>query len=307
MIPLSLTYDSEAIQDGLGAQILRKVAIRAVSKFFRLGYVDSKIEKIHVHQLDSAQTREEIEAYLERVNGIFRFEDAGITKFDEVHRIHDLSRRALLKYWFKSLLVRRKILLRVTIPFYFTNNNPRIFHKITRLMPNFESRESNRNPKIVIHFRAGVNQNFIDPGKSETRFIAFDFFENQVLQVLESNPDSNFDICLLTDAPPERFEYIPLPEQIILWERSGFVIEKNSIMVEPLDLSSSKLKHYERFSVVYGGDPLEALKEMASADYLFMSRSTLSFLGGLLNKSGKVIYPPRFGMTPMKNWLSKAE
>jgi len=56
--------------------------------------------------------------------------------------------------------------------------------------------------------------------------------------------------------------------------------------------------------IVRGGDPLNAVRIMASAKYLLMSRSALSFAGGIMNRNGKVYYPERLGRKPMKDWIS---
>jgi hypothetical protein len=98
--------------------------------------------------------------------------------------------------------------------------------------------------------------------------------------------------------------YKPPASQIKVWEDLGYEIVDGMVKVQPLAIKESKLRSLPQLRIIHGGDVIQALEEMQSADLLFMSRSTLSILGGLLNRSGKVIFPSRFGTKPLKEWIS---
>jgi len=307
IVPMYLTYDNDSLQDGVGAQLLRQVAIKAISSQFKVGYLHSGIKQIIVTQLDIAQTTEQIARYVEYVNSVFNLPSDGVTSFDEIYSIYDLSRRKLAKYCLRSLFLRRSILLKIVVPFDITNKMPWILSKAKNFLP--ELRKSNikvvdDNLKIVIHFRQGTNPAHIDPGQIEPRFIPLEYFEKLVFRAIEQNPGRSFDICLLTDAPPKEMMYKPPASQIKAWEDTGYEIIDGMVKVQPLAIKESKLRSLPQLRIIHGGDVIQALEEMQSADLLFMSRSTLSILGGLLNRSGKVIFPSRFGTKPLKEWIS---
>jgi len=307
LIPISLTYDNETLQDGVGAQVLREVDIKAISLQFKLGYLHSGIKQIIVTQLDIAQTTEQIARYVEYVNSVFNLPSDGVTSFDEIYSIYDLSRRKLAKYYLRSLFLRRSILLKIVVPYDITNKMPWILSKAKNFLP--EIRKSNIKVvddkfKIVIHFRQGTNPAHIDPGKIEPRFIPMEYFEKLVFRAIEQNPGRSFDICLLTDAPPEEMMYKPPASQIKAWEDAGYEIIDGMVKVQPLAIEESQLRSLPQLRIIHGGDVMQALEEMQSADLLFMSRSTLSILGGLLNKSGKAIFPARLNIIPLKEWIS---
>jgi hypothetical protein len=304
LVPLYLTYNNETLQDGVGAQILRIVALRGISKYFKVGYVHSGVKDLTVTQLDPAQARNEIDAYIQNLNEIFHFESDAHQVFDEIHEIYDLSRRIFLRQILRSLLLRKVILLRITVPYYVANKYPRAYKSAGRYLPEFGVDKSDAQPKIVIHFRAGADPRHVDTGKTEARFVEIYYFEKVVSKILEKNLQFQFDICLLTDAPPKPFLYSPPADQLYLWEKTGYRIKNGMIEIKALDLGDSGITKIPGFRVVHGGDPIEALKEMATADFLLMSRSTLSFLGALLNQCGLVIYPPRFGSEPLAGWIS---
>ncbi len=303
-MPLYLTYDNEMIQDGVGAQVMRIVAIRAITKYFKLGYLHSGIKKLTVTQLDPAQSQREIDDYISYLNETFTFSPHKTRELHEILQIYNLSHRLLLRYGLRALILRRRILLKVTIPFYITDRNPKMFKSVVKLLPSFTPKQSENKIRVVIHFRAGADPKHVDPGKSEARFVPIDYFEKLVSQIQRENPGSDLDLCLLTDAPAVSFYYSPPSDQLEKWKEAGYEIKNGSIEIKALDLEESRISEIPGFRVVHGGDPVEAVKEMANADYLLMSRSTLSFLGALLNQTGEVIYPPRFGAKPIAGWIS---
>jgi len=303
LIPIYLTYNNESIQDGVGAQVLRIVTIKAISEHYRIGYVHSGISKLIVTQLDPAQTTVEIENYISYLNRVFTFESVR-QEFDLAYNLYNLSRRDLVRFCMRAFFSRKRILLRVTIPFYVTNKNPKIFKKTKKFLPIIANKESTGKLKIVIHFRVGADSKHIDPGKIEARFIAIDYFEKVVFKIVQESHDREIEVCLLTDAPSETFNYSPPAEQLKEWEKTGYHVENGMIEIKALDLGESEISKIPGFRVIHGGDPIDALREMSTADFLLMSRSTLSFLGALLNQQGKIIYPPRFGSEPLPGWIS---
>ena len=304
IMPLYLTYDNDMVQDGAGAQIMRIVAIKAISQHFKLGYLHSGIKKLTVGHLDPAQSKQEIEDYISYLNATFLFSSNKPPDFHEIHEIYDLSHRLLLSYGLKALILRKRTLLKITIPFNITTRNPKVFNSVINSLPKFSAKRTQGRTKVVIHFRAGADPKHIDPGKSESRLVPIEYFEKLVSLIQQENSSSELDVCLLTDAPAESFSYSPPRDQLEMWERSGYEINNGLIEINALDLEGSGILGFPGFRVVHGGDPVEALKVMANADYLLMSRSTLSLLGALLNRSGKIIYPPRFGSGPMRDWIS---
>ena len=208
----------------------------------------------------------------------------------------------MLSYGLRALILRKRTLLKVTIPFYITTRNPKVFNSVINSLPKFSTKQTQGKIRIVIHFRAGADPKHIDPGKSEARFLPIEYFEKLVSHIQHENSNSELDVCLLTDAPAESFSYSPPADQLEMWQRTGYEINNGLIEIKALDLERSRILGFPGFRVVHGGDPVEALKVMADADYFLMSRSTLSFLGALLNRSGKIIYPPPFWFG-INEWL----
>jgi len=156
--------------------------------------------------------------------------------------------------------------------------------------------------KIVIHYRQGVGGFALYPGQNIPREIPLDVFVNRVSKVVsELSKSQDWKIIVLTDAPESQIAFAPPPDQIKLWEGTpGF---SDGIMT----ISPTSFKSLENYSklpleIIRGGNPLDAILIMASADVLLSGKSSLSYMGGLLNSRGRVYYPKDFWHRPLKNW-----
>ena len=72
--------------------------------------------------------------------------------------------------------------------------------------------------------------------------------------------------------------------------------------VEGLDLSEHVFNFNAKSELIAGGDPLDALCLMSNADFLIMSKSSLSFTGAVLNSKGKIFYPVGFWHPALNKW-----
>jgi len=72
--------------------------------------------------------------------------------------------------------------------------------------------------------------------------------------------------------------------------------------IQPLDFDYLTRKFNVHVEVIRGGNPLVAIEVMAKSDYLLMGKSSLSYVGALLNKSGKVYSPRDFWHKPLPGW-----
>ena len=109
-------------------------------------------------------------------------------------------------------------------------------------------------------------------------------------------------ITILTDAPDSISHYTPPESQRALWEGTpGF---SDGIMtIQPMDFSELGKITGIPINVVRGGNPLDAIRIMAAADFFVMSKSSLSYVGALLNKVGQIYWPKSFWHRPLNSWI----
>ena len=65
---------------------------------------------------------------------------------------------------------------------------------------------------------------------------------------------------------------------------------------------SEILSKFEAVTVNYGLDSISSIIMMANADALILSKSSFSFLGGILNREGLVFYQD-FWHKPLSRWV----
>jgi hypothetical protein len=167
-------------------------------------------------------------------------------------------------------------------------------------LPNFPRlRKSGFN--IAVHIRWGVGDMAIQNGEKCSRQIDLSYFVSLLERILLEIDLPEVKITIFTDAPSDDLEYTPLSGQETLWENSKS-FHGGVMSVIGLDLS-------KRFSslgieprILRGGDPLSVIQEMANSDILIMSRSSFSYVAGILNASQNVYNPSTFWHKPLTNW-----
>ena len=72
------------------------------------------------------------------------------------------------------------------------------------------------------------------------------------------------------------------------------------VMIAPETKDIKEFDQLPHLKKYINGDPIDILREMATADLLVMSRSDFSYTAAILNKKGIIVYHP-FGMEPRWN------
>ena len=114
---LYLTYDNQAMQDGLGAQALRITGVYSIAKQFRVKYLHSPIEKAIediAHNLGGGVS---LDALIGQVNSFFSFPSDELMDSEVTHiYTRTLSRKRLMQLILKSFLSQRNLVVHILIP-----------------------------------------------------------------------------------------------------------------------------------------------------------------------------------------------
>jgi hypothetical protein len=109
------------------------------------------------------------------------------------------------------------------------------------------------------------------------------------------------EFLIFTDSPPNNLNYSPPKTQHDLWITSP-KFEEGVMSISGLDIAEVFSDFPVKPSVHYGGDPILALRVMAGADLLIMSRSSFSYVAAILNTKGSIYYPSKFWHKPLPKW-----
>jgi len=304
---LYLSFDSRTAVDGTGAQLQRLISVAALSNYFRFKFVPSKIEHFSVHALDPFQSESSYRDQLLRLNQFINFPD--VDSGDEELKLESVIIRNLTIKKFISVIVRqlispkpRKLIVLEVYP--ISEFCPGIFDDFKcELSEALDAVDEEKGSHLVIHYRQGVGGNVIYPGQKIPRQIEFSRILNLIQKLVgRGEIGSTSKITILTDAPDSISFYTPPESQRTLWEGTpGF---SNGVMtIQPMDFSALGKVAGVPINVIRGGNPLDAIRIMATADFFVMSKSSLSYVGALLNKDGKIYWPKSFWHRPLKSWI----
>ena len=303
---LYLSFDSRTAVDGTGAQLQRLISVAALSNYFRFKFVPSKIEHFSVHALDPFQGESSYRDQLLRLNQFINFPDADLG--DEELELESVIIRSLTIKRFISVIVRqlispkpRKLVVLEVYP--VSEFCPGIFDNFKcELSEALDAVDEEKGSHLVIHYRQGVGGNVIYPGQKIPRQIEF----SRILDFIQKLSgrrefDSISQITILTDAPDSVSFYTPPQSQRALWEGTpGF--SDGVMTIQPMDFSELGKITEIPINVIRGGNPLDAIRIMATADFFVMSKSSLSYVGALLNSNGRIYFPSSFWHRPLKSW-----
>jgi len=240
---------------------------------------------------------------------MFQVDDVGDNRgYQEKIALKSISFGKLCRYQVLSRALNRNLLLLITDPYPISEYLVRSFPEVRNYLPSsfwFGARtEPSSKPKIVIHHRYGVGGKAIYPGQSISRELDVSYFIG-ILDVISSNYErvskGDMEISLLTDAPIGEIIYAPPVGQLDLWQGTPN-FQDGVVKIPGSSLEEIFMKSGYEISVKSGGDPLEAILEMSQSDYLITARSSLSYVAGILNKSGTVFSAPGFWHSPLPSW-----
>lgn len=299
---LTLTYDSKTLTDGLGAQLERIWSIYWCAKNFQVNYLHSPIIDIIHHPLDPWQSTEEKENFISKLNSEFNLPSDANKEFQEVKTYEILTRPLFILNYARSMLQRKTILIRAC----------RIFDIVPNDLPYAQytkTKEDFQKQKIIV---AHVRNALPLLGLRQRRNLDIDYYQ-ELIEHFTSNLDSkktSYKVIILTDHP--QFD-IMLPissiekDHVWMWFFTDDQIKRDRFEIKGVDLKNMYFSSNSDIEVLHGGDPLEALRIMALADFLILSRSSLSSVGGKLNLGGTVIQPPDFLFKALKGWIPASQ
>lgn len=299
---LALTYQNEFKQDGVGAQLQRVLAIRSLSDNLKLSYLHTPIASIAIHPLDPYQTEMEMRNFLARLNREFYMPTTpGLEKVEKITvEMIALTFSGLARAVLLSVLKRKMILISCTEPYGVSEFDPRMLSEIASQLP-YLSRIKKDGFNIALHIRWGVGGMTVQKGEKTPRQMELGYYFFLLKSILSNLDNLPVNVTIFTDAPIEDLEFALPQTQIELWQNS-LSVENGIMSVTGLNLEEQFSKLGIKPRIVRGGDPLLAIRDMANSDILIMSRSSFSYVAGILNEGRNVYCPSSFWHKPLPGW-----
>lgn len=306
---MSITYFSGDQFDGAGAQLQRLASIYALSKYLGIDFLKTPLSGVTVHPTDPFQTEYLYKQYLTRVGDFLQLDAVESNYLDpncKTMNFSIISAVQLFKLVVLNTFQRNRIHLNVFQANSLIDAWPDLIPDFVRVNPSELKTVSmdTGGINIAMHYRQGAGGFPVYPGQKLSRQVEIDIYARILRNCINKySGQKSIRITVFTDSPSEETEFFPPEEQLSQWFGTpGFDGKKITIIptdFEPINSFSSK---QVSVSIQHGGDPLEAFKYMTQADILILSRSSLSYLAGLLNLNGTVYFPISFWHSPLRTW-----
>lgn len=304
MPKLYLTYNNLVKQDGIGAQLQRIFGIYSLSRKFRIGYIHSPIigtvEEL-AHNLNSEASMQNL---LDQVNSRFNFSSSNLKEELNIQTVHNLTLRILFEYFLKSVFGKKSILLRICLPFGILDNHPNWYkYAATEIRSKTKNDKVPERYEIVIHVRYGYKPIAETNSASSPRFLPLTYYPAAIKEILKREKMSlNSEILVHTDIPKESGKWKPFQESKISELKSiGYEFKESSLDFNGIDLKNEYFSEFSNLSVKHCAPLLDTLDDMIAANILLMSRSSFSYIAGILNRN--IVYIPRsHGHGKMSRW-----
>jgi len=302
---LVITYDADFNSDGTGAQLQRQFGVFVLSRILKCNYQFSPIKNIAVHALDPFQSETDYFEFLEKLNHDFEVScEQGLwSEITAATRIASPSIYRLIGVGVKSFFNRGLTLVKVGDPYSITEYFQDTYDEVLPNLLNWSHLAQTQKIKILaIHYRQGVGGKVIYPGQKIPRELDLGYFIKVIQYIKRIHPATELKILVLTDAPSTATTYAPPVSQHKLWENTpGF--NNGKMLIAPFDFSPLETLQCD-YKIIAGGNPIDAIKIMSTADFLLMGRSSLSFVAGVLNQNGVVFTAPEFWHNSLSRWTS---
>jgi hypothetical protein len=294
---LVLTYNNTAKTDGVGAQLQRIYGTYAIARLLGAAYLHSPVERVDYQGLSALEANAGDPCFHHEFNELFQIA-SDVTSADGLFTISlpgiSLALvNELADMFDRNQTGKKPVLVRLEVPYGIAEAFPDCYSVCKDISPFASPPRQGRPLRVAVHVRRGE------------------------LLVLDSDrmlPNTYYlgvarEVAASLDA-------LELDYQIELWTevpRSAFTVQPDHhgmshrisapVAVAPemtgLDDFASVPKLVQRIN----GRAIDCIRQLATADVLVMSRSSFSYLGGILNRSGVVLYHPFWHHAP-SSWIT---
>jgi hypothetical protein len=289
---LYLTYNNTAHTDGAGAQLQRILCIYLCAKHskelfgFQVGYIHTPLLKLDYQGLQCLETNSEDHALVNRWNENFNIPSDPLPVSYHTIETSDLLPSVIRQYRDYP----EDILFKVTYAHRTIDAVPSILQ--TKISLPWLQTTLQSPLKIAVHVRRGELMVV-----ESARMLPNSYYIQclQSLIQLLTNFSLPFEIHLHTEVPTKAFEVTPTHHGIL--ERIP-----NSLTIDP---SQNRIEEFNVIPNLYyhiNEDPIKTLQDLTNSDILLASRSSFSYVAGILKPKGAVLFHPFWhGLSP--DWI----
>jgi hypothetical protein len=293
---LVLTYDNNAMSDGVGAQLQRIYGIYSISRLLGASYLHSPLSRVSYQGLSALEENAANPGFHHEFNDLFQIK-SDVLPTDHFHTVKLSVISMELVDELVDLFDRREThgrpsLVQLLLPYGIADRFPDCYEVCKEISP-FASSGGGEVLRIALHVRRG-EQLVLDSDRMLPNSYYITVARN-VVQVLESQ-GIDYQIELYTEVPNKEFVVRPNHPGIDHRITGTRVVGPEMLRLSEFDVLPSLVP-------CTNGKAIDCIGKLATADILVMSRSSFSYVAGILNRNGVVLYHP-FWHSPLSSWIT---
>jgi hypothetical protein len=278
---LWLTYDSHALTDGAGAQLQRILSIYLIAKAYGVKYIHTGIHALSYQGAQQLEANTSDPQQVQRYNQLFTLpSDEHPAQFDAVYSVFDIQ-ESLIRQAKEAKDDPRNILFRIRFAGTMIDSTPSLLlNPLPFQWPLRTWETTQQRPlSVAVHIRRG--ELFV---VDSSRMLPNSYYIEcmRALQKLLS-PVLPFTFHIYTEQLTKPTTITPTHHGIC--ERI-----KDSVVVSPDDNHLEEFAEFKDAVWHINTCPIETLQALSTADILLASRSSFSYVAGILNRQGIILF-----------------
>jgi hypothetical protein len=296
---VAVTYDQEAAEDGVGSQLQRIYGLYALARALHIKYVHTPLGRVGYQGLLPLLAGRTDPDYAARYNAFFSLpSDPFDLECCERVRVHYVEQATVEHYREHAAATGRPVLIQGLLPYRYTNRHPEVYQALRAVSP-YRDYRATGPARVCVHLRRGDNS---VPGRQDQpRLLPNTYYLRVCGAVVEAlrQQGAPFIVRLHTEIPPRPYTLHPDTPGLF------FPLDQPATL-DPAQYGLEDFESLPNLQMVLNAEAREVLNDFATADVLILSLSSLSYVGGLLNPHGLVVYAPGYH-EPLPDWLVAGE
>jgi hypothetical protein len=218
--------------------------------------------------------------------------------------MYNPSLKQFCKILVQSVFSRKSILIKICLPFSIIERYPDWYDEAGReVRKNPSYSELKIKNQVTVHIRYGYKPIVGTNQASAPRFLPLEYYPTALKEILRmQNLDFNVPIVVQTDIPEKSGTWKPFQkERLAELQAIGYHSHENQFNFETIDLNQY-FKEFSNVTIKYCDTFIDALEEMSTSKYLLMSRSSFSYIAGIINPHN-VYIPKGHGHAKLQRWF----
>jgi hypothetical protein len=179
------------------------------------------------------------------------------------------------------------------LPYGIADRFPDCYEACKEISPFASSIREGRGLRVAVHVRRG-DLFVVDSHRMLPNAYYIDVAQ-KVVRELEAR-GMDYQIELFTEVPHSALTVLPGHHGIATRIQAPVVVTPEMSRLGDFDVLPNLVRHVN-------GPAIDCIRKLATADVLVMSRSSLSYLAGILNRRGIVLYRPFWHRAP-SSWVT---